>query len=187
MTPLFSGNSKLRAFLPSSTPEPLTGPVLGPLSRSKQACDGATQELLVLRVLLGCACRESHAADMEALCVVAGSLVWAVRLELHVVDHGGYALRPEFQTSMSMEEGPRLVHSLPCLEMECRRRSALTWRQGCCFRGPLKAALCTEVLPLVVSPKPISPCVAVQEPRGCCQPGSISSPDVVPVSRGDGL
>ncbi|CAA7400323.1 unnamed protein product [Spirodela intermedia] len=33
--------------------------------------------------------RESRAVDMESLCVVAGRFVWAVRVDLHIVDNGG--------------------------------------------------------------------------------------------------
>ena len=33
--------------------------------------------------------RESRAVDMEALCVVAGRYVWALRVDLHVLDNGG--------------------------------------------------------------------------------------------------
>ncbi|XP_073013908.1 exosome complex component RRP45A-like [Typha latifolia] len=33
--------------------------------------------------------RESRAVDMESLCVVAGKSVWAIRLDLHILDNGG--------------------------------------------------------------------------------------------------
>ncbi|XP_057479380.1 exosome complex component RRP45A-like isoform X1 [Actinidia eriantha] len=33
--------------------------------------------------------RESQAVDMESLCVVAGKLVWAIRIDLHIIDNGG--------------------------------------------------------------------------------------------------
>ncbi|XP_039126332.1 exosome complex component RRP45A-like [Dioscorea cayenensis subsp. rotundata] len=33
--------------------------------------------------------RESRAVDMESLCVVAGKSVWAVRVDLHILDNGG--------------------------------------------------------------------------------------------------
>ncbi|XP_044424501.1 exosome complex component RRP45A isoform X2 [Triticum aestivum] len=33
--------------------------------------------------------RESRAVDMESLCVVAGKHVWAVRVDLHILDNGG--------------------------------------------------------------------------------------------------
>ncbi|KAL6966566.1 hypothetical protein U1Q18_032346 [Sarracenia purpurea var. burkii] len=33
--------------------------------------------------------RESRAVDMESLCVVAGKLVWAIRIDLHILDNGG--------------------------------------------------------------------------------------------------
>ncbi|KAI7990279.1 Exosome complex component RRP45B [Camellia lanceoleosa] len=33
--------------------------------------------------------RESRAVDMESLCVIAGKLVWAIRLDLHILDNGG--------------------------------------------------------------------------------------------------
>lgn len=33
--------------------------------------------------------RESRAVDMESLCVVAGKSVWAIRLDLHIIDNGG--------------------------------------------------------------------------------------------------
>ncbi|KAI7990286.1 Exosome complex component RRP45B [Camellia lanceoleosa] len=32
---------------------------------------------------------ESRAVDMESLCVIAGKLVWAIRLDLHILDNGG--------------------------------------------------------------------------------------------------
>jgi exosome complex RNA-binding protein Rrp42 (RNase PH superfamily) len=30
--------------------------------------------------------------DMESLCVVAGKHVWSVRVDLHILDNGGYGL-----------------------------------------------------------------------------------------------
>jgi exosome complex RNA-binding protein Rrp42 (RNase PH superfamily) len=30
--------------------------------------------------------------DMESLCVVAGKYVWSVRIDLHILDNGGYVL-----------------------------------------------------------------------------------------------
>lgn len=33
--------------------------------------------------------RESRAVDTESLCVVAGKFVWAVRIDLHILDNGG--------------------------------------------------------------------------------------------------
>uniref|UniRef100_A0A1D1XNM4 Protein ECERIFERUM 7 n=1 Tax=Anthurium amnicola TaxID=1678845 RepID=A0A1D1XNM4_9ARAE len=33
--------------------------------------------------------RESRAVDMESLCVVSGRFVWAVRVDLHILDNGG--------------------------------------------------------------------------------------------------
>ncbi|KAF3337710.1 protein RRP45A-like protein [Carex littledalei] len=33
--------------------------------------------------------RESRAVDMESLCVVAGKSVWAIRVDLHIIDNGG--------------------------------------------------------------------------------------------------
>lgn len=33
--------------------------------------------------------RESRAVDTESLCVVAGKLVWAIRIDLHIIDNGG--------------------------------------------------------------------------------------------------
>ncbi|XP_020531561.1 exosome complex component RRP45A isoform X2 [Amborella trichopoda] len=33
--------------------------------------------------------RESRAVDMESLCVLAGKLVWAIRVDLHILDNGG--------------------------------------------------------------------------------------------------
>ncbi|OMO92393.1 hypothetical protein CCACVL1_06862 [Corchorus capsularis] len=33
--------------------------------------------------------RESRAVDTESLCVVAGKLVWAIRIDLHILDNGG--------------------------------------------------------------------------------------------------
>jgi exosome complex RNA-binding protein Rrp42 (RNase PH superfamily) len=37
--------------------------------------------------------RESRAVDMESLCVVAGKHVWSVRVDLHILDNGGYGLK----------------------------------------------------------------------------------------------
>ncbi len=36
--------------------------------------------------------RESRAVDMESLCVVAGKHVWSVRVDLHILDNGGYEI-----------------------------------------------------------------------------------------------
>lgn len=36
--------------------------------------------------------RESGAVDMESLCVVVGKLVWSIRVDLHILDNGGYAM-----------------------------------------------------------------------------------------------
>lgn len=33
--------------------------------------------------------RESRAVDTESLCVVAGKLVWSIRIDLHIIDNGG--------------------------------------------------------------------------------------------------
>ncbi|XP_024986860.1 exosome complex component RRP45A-like isoform X2 [Cynara cardunculus var. scolymus] len=33
--------------------------------------------------------RESRAIDTESLCVVAGKLVWSIRIDLHIIDNGG--------------------------------------------------------------------------------------------------
>ncbi|KAI4373660.1 hypothetical protein MLD38_011763 [Melastoma candidum] len=33
--------------------------------------------------------RESMAIDTESLCILSGKLVWAIRIDLHIVDHGG--------------------------------------------------------------------------------------------------
>ncbi|PSS21622.1 Exosome complex component RRP45B like [Actinidia chinensis var. chinensis] len=33
--------------------------------------------------------RESRAVDMESLCVIAGKLVWAIRIDLHILDNAG--------------------------------------------------------------------------------------------------
>lgn len=33
--------------------------------------------------------RESRAVDMESLCIVAGKSVWAIRVDLHILDNGG--------------------------------------------------------------------------------------------------
>ncbi|XP_038879560.1 exosome complex component RRP45B-like isoform X3 [Benincasa hispida] len=33
--------------------------------------------------------RESRAVDMESLCVVSGKSVWAIRVDLHILDNGG--------------------------------------------------------------------------------------------------
>ncbi|CAN0922477.1 Exosome complex component RRP45B [Linum grandiflorum] len=33
--------------------------------------------------------RESRAVDMESLCVLAGKLVWAIRIDIHILDNGG--------------------------------------------------------------------------------------------------
>ena len=41
---------------------------------------------------LSCFFRESRAVDMESLCVVAGKHVWSVRVDLHILDNGGYGL-----------------------------------------------------------------------------------------------
>jgi len=41
---------------------------------------------------LSCFFRESRAVDMESLCVVAGKHVWSVRVDLHILDNGGYVL-----------------------------------------------------------------------------------------------
>lgn len=37
--------------------------------------------------------RESRAVDMEFLCVFAGKHVWSVRVDLHILDNGGYGLK----------------------------------------------------------------------------------------------
>lgn len=34
-------------------------------------------------------CRESRAVDTESLCIISGKLVWAVRVDLHILDNGG--------------------------------------------------------------------------------------------------
>ncbi|KAG6789420.1 hypothetical protein POTOM_005518 [Populus tomentosa] len=38
--------------------------------------------------------RESRAVDTESLCVLSGKLVWAIRIDLHILDNGGYLIYP---------------------------------------------------------------------------------------------
>lgn len=33
--------------------------------------------------------RESKAVDTESLCILAGRSVWAIRVDIHVLDNGG--------------------------------------------------------------------------------------------------
>lgn len=33
--------------------------------------------------------RDSRAVDTEALCIVAGEKVWAIKCHIHILDHGG--------------------------------------------------------------------------------------------------
>lgn len=33
--------------------------------------------------------RESRAVDTESLCVLSGKLVWAIRIDIHILDNGG--------------------------------------------------------------------------------------------------
>jgi exosome complex component RRP45 len=67
--------------------------------------------------------RESRAIDTEALCIVSGLKVWAVRVDIHVLDHGGNLIdasslacvagllhfrRPD----VTVVEGKLIVHSM---------------------------------------------------------------------------
>ncbi|KAF7827264.1 exosome complex component RRP45A-like isoform X1 [Senna tora] len=33
--------------------------------------------------------RESRAVDTESLCILSGKLVWAIRIDIHILDNGG--------------------------------------------------------------------------------------------------
>eukprot|EP00258_Populus_trichocarpa_P017586 XP_006379052.2 exosome complex component RRP45A [Populus trichocarpa] len=50
--------------------------------------------------------RESRAVDTESLCVLAGKLVWAIRIDLHILDNGGNLVEER-------EPLPLIVHHLP--------------------------------------------------------------------------
>ncbi|GLC35680.1 hypothetical protein PLESTB_000483100 [Pleodorina starrii] len=45
--------------------------------------------------------RQSGAVDQEALCVVAGRKVWALRVDCHVLDHGGNLLDAAFLSALA--------------------------------------------------------------------------------------
>ncbi|KAG2442728.1 hypothetical protein HXX76_002810 [Chlamydomonas incerta] len=45
--------------------------------------------------------RQSGAVDQEALCVVAGRKVWALRVDCHVLDHGGNLLDVSFLAALA--------------------------------------------------------------------------------------
>ena len=45
-------------------------------------------------------CRESRAVDTESLCVLAGKLAWAIRVDLHILDNGGYVMDDLLVTSV---------------------------------------------------------------------------------------
>ncbi|GAX79778.1 hypothetical protein CEUSTIGMA_g7218.t1 [Chlamydomonas eustigma] len=47
------------------------------------------EEAIELARLVERGLRQSHAIDQEALCVLAGRKVWALRVDCHVLDHGG--------------------------------------------------------------------------------------------------
>ncbi|XP_017976069.1 PREDICTED: exosome complex component RRP45A isoform X2 [Theobroma cacao] len=60
--------------------------------------------------------RESRAVDTESLCIVAGKLVWGIRIDLHILDNGG----PE--CSLGGEDGqeviihpPEMIEPLPLI------------------------------------------------------------------------
>ncbi|GAB2229243.1 hypothetical protein Droror1_Dr00023381 [Drosera rotundifolia] len=70
--------------------------------------------------------RESKAVDTESLCVLAGKLVWSIRIDLHIIDNGGNLVdaaniaalaalltfrRPE--CSLGGEDGQELIIHLP--------------------------------------------------------------------------
>jgi len=78
--------------------------------------------------------------------VVAGSLVWAVRLELHVLDHGGYALTRTASPESSCHEGkspkPRKLCSLEPLECSAECAPLLISCLGCSSKVSLGCSLC---------------------------------------------
>ncbi|XWS52555.1 hypothetical protein CRYUN_Cryun11dG0080900 [Craigia yunnanensis] len=39
--------------------------------------------------IIDCGLRESRAVDTESLCVLAGKFVWAIHIDLHILDNGG--------------------------------------------------------------------------------------------------
>ncbi|XP_017608739.2 exosome complex component RRP45B isoform X1 [Gossypium arboreum] len=47
--------------------------------------------------------RESRAVDTESLCILAGKFVWAIRIDLHILDNGG----PE--CSLGGEDGQEVI------------------------------------------------------------------------------
>ena len=47
------------------------------------------EEAIEVARLVDRALRGSRAIDQEALCVLAGRKVWSLRVDIHVLDHGG--------------------------------------------------------------------------------------------------
>ncbi|RWR91865.1 exosome complex component RRP45A isoform X1 [Cinnamomum micranthum f. kanehirae] len=76
-------------------------------------------------VELGCmvdrGLRESRAVDTESLCVLAGRLVWAIRVDLHILDDGGPECTLEGDDGQEVtvhppevkEPLPLIIHHLP--------------------------------------------------------------------------
>jgi exosome complex component RRP45 len=56
--------------------------------RSSSTLEEASEIVRFLQQLI----RESNAIDTETLCIVAGVQVWAIRVDIHVLDHGGNVL-----------------------------------------------------------------------------------------------
>lgn len=92
---------------------------LSPMAHAGFEAGRPSPEAIELTRLVERGIRDSQAFDVEALCVVAGERVWAVRVDLHVLDHDGnltdacvlaamaalqHFRRPEVSVSMDGEE-----------------------------------------------------------------------------------
>eukprot|EP00871_Galdieria_phlegrea_P005787 jgi/Galph1/696/GphlegSOOS_G5521.1 len=60
----------------------------GPGGRSSITCEEATEVVRFLQLMV----RDSNAVDTETLCIMAGSQVWAIRVDIQVVDNAGNLL-----------------------------------------------------------------------------------------------
>ncbi|KAG1674614.1 hypothetical protein FOA52_001863 [Chlamydomonas sp. UWO 241] len=73
---------------------PQEGPIrfnveLSPMASPAFEAGRPSEEANELARLLDRALRQTRAVDQEALCVLAGRKVWALRVDTHVLDHGG--------------------------------------------------------------------------------------------------
>ncbi len=67
----------------------MVGAELSPLASPEFERGPPTEDAIELARVVDRAIRESHAIDLEKLCITKGEKVWVVNVDIHVLDNGG--------------------------------------------------------------------------------------------------